>query len=61
MGRRNRPVRKHRRGPFRIHPAKPGDYTVKAEKSGYKSYTSDTLKVEENHKITLDINLEPLT
>ena len=48
-------------GLFEFTLQKPGDYTLKAEKSGYKPYTSDTLKVEENHKITLDINLEPLT
>ncbi|MCD4666053.1 MAG: carboxypeptidase-like regulatory domain-containing protein, partial [Bacteroidales bacterium] len=46
-------------GHFEFTLEKPGEYVVKAEKTGYKTYTSDQLKVEEGHELTLDVDLEP--
>jgi phosphate uptake regulator len=47
-------------GHFEFTLEKPGEYLVKAQKEGYKTYTSDQVKIEEGHEITLDIDLEPV-
>lgn len=47
-------------GHFEFTLEKPGEYVVKAQKEGYKTYTSDQVKIEEGHEITLDIDLEPV-
>lgn len=46
-------------GHFEINIENPGDYVLKVEKAGYKTYTSDQVHIEKAHEITLDIDLEP--
>lgn len=47
-------------GHFEFTLEKPGEYVVKAQKEGYKTFTSDQVKIEEGHEITIDIDLEPV-